>query len=280
MITMQTDMFPSPPKRQLLVVDGNNLVYRVHHTPTKYSASDRFGFMIRKIKKMAVSHAVIVWDPDDDSSCWRRKLWPQYKSDRKERTLELEELFVEARAVCLAENFVQAQAVDDEADDVIAAYVKHGLQAGLDVTIMSNDKDLLQLVGDFAGGKVRMQDDTRKRTWSYADVVMHFGVSPRQFVDYLALVGDSSDGYPGVPRIGEKTAVTLLTQHGSLEKLLEYIASDAVKNGKPPFGPGLSKSNVERLQANTDLALTCQKLATLQRDVKVPVWLDDTRVSS
>lgn len=262
-MTSQIPLFPLAP--HLVILDGNNIVHRTFHAPAPTPAIERFGFMIGSLhKKWSPTHAVIVWDPDDDSLCWRRQLWPGYKAGRKERPEGLDQMFEAAQASCEVLGLAQAARPDAEADDIIGAYTEAGVAAGLDVTIISSDKDMLQLIRA-APTKVRMRDDARKRTWEQASVFQHFGVRPSQFADYLALIGDSTDGYPGVPGVGEKTARTLLAQHGTFDEVLTK-------------GPVESKGALrKRLLEHADVARTCYALACLRLGTELPVPLEKTR---
>jgi DNA polymerase-1 len=247
----------------LLVIDGDNLVHRLFHGSTGPPA-EAFGFAIgRYRRRLAPTHAVIVWDPTDDGPRWRRDLWPSYKGDRPEHPAALALLFLEARDECRGWRLTQASTDGIEADDLIAAYTEAGAAAGMAVTIVSGDKDLVQLVRDEPA--VRMQDDIRKRVWGPAECVGRFGVSPALLPDLLALIGDVSDCYPGVPGIGPATAVPLLLEYGSLEGVLAnapLVRSTAV---------------MKRLLAHRDQARVCGQLARLRSDVALPVPLAATR---
>jgi 5'-3' exonuclease len=269
----QMSLFQSPKKPgvatrggagHLLLVDGNNLVHRMFHAPTDHPASDRFAsFLKRTSSSTEYSHAVVVWDPDDDATCWRRELWPAYKAQRAERPAGLDDLFIDVREQCDRFPIAHVQA-SAEADDMIASYAEAGVENQMFVTIMSSDKDMLQLLRDtpFA---VRMRDDVRKVVWDPQKFTEKFGLArPAQFVDYLALIGDSGDGFPGVPKIGPKTAQALLSEHGSLESILGAARSIQAK--------GLR----QRLLDNADLARTCYRLAKLRTNVALPLPVDET----
>jgi DNA polymerase-1 len=255
-------------RRHLVLVDGDNLVHRIFHAPSYQPPADRFGFALGRLRKACdPSHMVVVWDPVDDGPRWRRKLWPDYKKGRDERPEELDDLFRDARAICVGWRTSQARIDMVEADDLIASYVEAGVGASMDVTIVSADKDMLQLVRD-APVLVRMRDDVRNVVWGPSEVLSKFGVEPTQFADYLALVGDASDGFPGVPGIGPKKAVGLLKEYGCLDNVLAN--APLVR----------STSTMKALLSNAHLARVCLALARLRSDVDLPVELDSTAIGS
>jgi DNA polymerase-1 len=257
-------MDPAP---HLVVIDGDNLVHRTFHSPSDRPAADRFGFMLGRLRKAgAPTHMVIVWDPDDDGPRWRRELWPDYKSGRAERPEGLDQLFVDAKAECEGWRLAQAQVDGVEGDDLVGAYVEAAVTAGMEATIVSNDKDMLQLVRD-TPVQVRMRDDARKLIWGPPEIAAKFGVEPGQIADYLALVGDASDGFPGVPGIGAKTAKALLAQYGTLEQVL---------SNAPLIR---STATMKRLLAHAEQARVCYRLARLQVDAALPVTLAATALA-
>ena len=140
-----------------------------------------------------------------------------------------------------------------EADDLIATYAKQITEAGAKVTVISSDKDLMQLVSN----KVRLFDPMKSRVIGEKEVIEKFGVKPDQVIDVQSLAGDSSDNVPGVPGIGIKTAAELINKYKNLDKLLSK-ASEIPQNKRR-----------ETLLANKDKALLSKKLVTLKDDVPV-----------
>lgn len=242
----------------LLVIDGNNLVHRYFHARGGL-ANEAIGFAIGRLRRtQQPTHAVIAWDTP--GSTWRHELWRGYKADRPPRPDGLDELFEAVKAQCRAWRLAQASVAGVEADDIIASYAEAAIRSRCEVTIVSSDKDLLQLVRD--NPQVRMLDQVRRVLWSPTETRDRFGVWPHSLPDLLALVGDKSDGYAGVPGIGPKTAAPLLELHGGLEQLLERIELVA------------SKSARDRLRTHRETASLCYQLATLRRDIELPIALE------
>ena len=149
-----------------------------------------------------------------------------------------------------------------EADDIIASYAHQAEQKGARVTIISSDKDLMQLVSE----NIRMVDTMKNKTFGPAEVAEKFGVGPERVIDVQALAGDSVDNVPGVPGIGIKTAALLINEYGDLDTLLER-AGEIKQNARR-----------EKLIANKDLALVSRELVTLKRDMDLKIPLEDLAV--
>lgn len=245
----------------LLVVDGDNVARRYFHGATSIPASEAFSRALGRYRNsLNPTHAVVVFDPLDGGSLWRREIWPQYKANRPPHPPGLDTTLQECRHQCRYWRVALALDDDHEADDLIGSYVVAGVRAGMAVTIVSSDKDLVQLVRDQP--RVAMLDETRKHDWSAATVRAKFGVDPDRIPDLFALIGDSSDNYHGVPGIGSKTAARLLEEYVTLENLLErknLVRSTKVMN---------------LLREHDEIARTCQRLATLRTDLPLPVPLD------
>ena len=150
-------------------------------------------------------------------------------------------------------NLPSIELLNYEADDLIATYAKQITEAGAKVTVISSDKDLMQLVSN----KVRLFDPMKSRVIGEKEVIEKFGVKPDQVIDVQSLAGDSSDNVPGVPGIGIKTAAELINKYKNLDKLLSK-ASEIPQNKRR-----------ETLLANKDKALLSKKLVTLKDDVPV-----------
>jgi DNA polymerase-1 len=195
---------------------------------------------------------------DSTEGSFRKDMYPEYKATRKERPPELAPQAVRVKEIALAYGLACLDVPTFEADDVIATVVRFALAKDLGVIIASADKDLLQLVG----GRVVMHDAMRDIVYGDDETVAKLGVLPRQVRDYLALVGDSSDNVPGVPKVGPKTAVELLTRYGDLDTVLAR-ASEITK-------PALRAT----LENNHALAELSRKLVSLRDDVPVRLDLD------
>jgi DNA polymerase-1 len=244
----------------LVVLDGDNAAHRLHHAVVDRPAAEAFGFALQRYRKrFEPTHMVAVFDPMGDAPSWRRELWPTYKP-RQPYDPAIEATLLGSRKQCRFARIALALDDEMEADDLIGAYTEAAVRENMRVTIISGDKDLAQFVRDEP--RVRMHDEVRRIEWCPAIVRERFGVEPHRIADLFALIGDSTDGYPGVPHIGPKTAVPLLTQYGSLEQLL------ANKNLVT------STRTMMLLREHEETARTCYKLASLRSDVALPVPLD------
>jgi 5'-3' exonuclease len=241
----------------LLVIDGDNLAHRLYHAVVDRPAAEAFGFALSRLRKaFSPSHVVVVFDPLDGHS-WRRALWPAYKR-RPDHADALVAMLRDSREQCRFARLAVALDDDVEADDLIGAYTEAAVREQMRVTIVSSDKDMVQLVRE-RPVRVSMHDQVRKLDWCPADVLTKFGVEPRRIPDLFALIGDTTDGYPGVPKIGAKTAVPLLAKYGSLELLLEN------KNLVT------STRTMELLREHEATARICYRIASLRSDTPLPV---------
>ena len=203
------------------------------------------------------SHFAVIFD--SARKTFRNEIYKDYKANRSEAPDDLVPQFEYIRKSVLAFNLPSVELVNYEADDLIATYVDKILTIGAKVTIVSSDKDLMQLYKK----DVRIFDPMKNKFISDVDVKNKFGVGPDKVIDVQALAGDSSDNVPGVPGIGVKTAAELINKYGNLETLLK--SAKEIKQNK----------RRETLIENKDKALISKKLVTLKNDVPVKYKLDD-----
>lgn len=217
----------------VVLVDAHNWLHRFFHAIPPQYKSGRNVAAVRALRDMVVrlrrslSPAVLVAVFDGEGDCGgRRALLPSYKAGRPETPPELRGQ-IEAAALHLPRFGASTVRVANfEADDVIATLARSSHAAGHPVRVVSGDKDLCALVRD--DGATIAVETRRDGAWATireADVAARFGVAPAQLLDMLALAGDDTDGVPGVPGIGPKTAADLLRAHGSLAALLEAAPS-------------------------------------------------------
>ncbi|RAN37097.1 DNA polymerase I [Hyphomonas pacifica] len=199
---------------------------------------------------------------DKSSITFRNELYDQYKANRPEPPEELRPQFplVRRAAEAFAAHAIEMEGF--EADDLIATYARQAEAKGARVTIVSSDKDLMQLVSD----KVVMLDTMKNRTLGREEVFEKFGVGPEKVVDIQSLAGDSVDNVPGAPGIGVKTAAQLLDEYGDLETLLERAGE--IKQPK----------RRQTLIENEDLIRISKQLVTLKDDVPLELPLEDLAV--
>src|SRR5579875_3263084 len=215
--------------RHVFLIDGSGFIFRAYHArhgaPPLRRKSDGmptevvtlFSNMLDKLRRETdADHIAVIFDASGTS--FRNRIYEQYKAHRPPPPEDLIPQFAHVRQAAEAFNICQIEMEGFEADDLIATYARHAVAAGAEVTIVSSDKDLMQLVG----AHVRMLDPITYRMIGEAEVREKFGVGPDKVVDVQALCGDSVDNVPGVPGIGVKTAAELINAYGDLETLLAH----------------------------------------------------------
>lgn len=250
--TIYRSFFGMPP---MMSSHGNlNAVYGLCNVMMSYCGNVPGGSM--------PTHVAVVFDTSGDN--FRSAWYDQYKATREDRPEELvaQEPFIQKAVEAFSITKYQVDSV--EADDVIATIASKAMSLGGKATIITVDKDMMQLVED---GSIRMYDPMKKQVIRSADVEQKFGVRPSFVCDVQALCGDKSDNIPGVPGIGVKTAASLVNKWGSVEAILE-AANDGNIKGKP--GALLCK--------HFNDVLLSAKLVKLRRDVDLPIPIDDCEV--
>lgn len=249
----------------LILVDGSSYIYRAYHAvPPMARQSDGmpvnavYGFcsMLWKLLRNSdrPTHFAVVFDKGKHT--FRNDIYPEYKAHRPPAPDNLVPQFKLIRDAVRAFNVPSVEQDGFEADDLIATYAREA--EGI-VTIISSDKDLMQIVDD----RVTMLDTMRDRRIGTNEVVEKFGVPPCKVADVLSLIGDTSDNVPGVPGIGVKTAAQLITEYGDLETLLEMV--EGIKQEK----------RRQSIITNADVARLSKKLVTLNDRVELDVPLSD-----
>ncbi|WP_294197077.1 DNA polymerase I [uncultured Sphingomonas sp.] len=255
----------------LYLVDGSGYIFRAYHRlpPLTNKHGEPVGAvygytaMLWKLadalhKADGPTHMAVILDKS--SHTFRNELYDQYKAHRPPPPEDLVPQFPMIRDATRAFSLPCIEEAGWEADDLIASYAKAALAQGWQVTIVSSDKDLMQLMTD---PSVDMLDTMNNRTLGPADVEAKFGVGPEKLGEVLALMGDSVDNVPGVPGVGPKTAAKLILEHGDVEGVL--AAADAMKKGK------LRDNLIEHAEA----ARLSRKLVTLACDVPLPQPLEE-----
>ncbi len=250
------------------LIDGSGYIFRAYYAlPPLTRKSDGLptgavsGFcsMLFKLledsksneNKEKPTHFAVIFD--SARKTFRNEIYSDYKANRSEAPDDLAPQFEYIRKSVLAFNLPSVDLLNYEADDLIATYVDQILQKGAKVTIVSSDKDLMQLFKK----NVRIFDPMKNKFISEEDVKNKFGVDPTKVIDVQALAGDSSDNVPGVPGIGIKTAAELINKYGNLETLLK--SAKEIKQNK----------RRETLIENKDKAVISKKLVTLKHDTPV-----------
>ncbi|MDR6953536.1 DNA polymerase-1 [Ancylobacter sp. 3268] len=262
------------PNDHVVLIDGSAYIFRAYHAlPPLTRTSDKLpvgavaGFcnMLWKLVRAqgfspAPTHLAVVFDKSEQT--FRKDIYPLYKAQRPELPEDLIPQFPLIREATRAFDLACVEQAGFEADDIIATYAEQAKKRGARVTIISSDKDLMQLVDD----NVRMYDPMKDRTIGTEEVFEKFGVAPDRVIDVQSLAGDSVDNVPGVPGIGIKTAAQLLAEYGDLDALL--ARAPEIKQTK----------RRENLIAFADQARLSRELVTLKRDVPVEVPLDEIAV--
>ena len=250
------------------LIDGSGYIFRAYYAlPPLTRKSDGLptgavsGFcsMLFKLledsksnqNKQKPTHFAVIFD--SARKTFRNEIYSDYKANRSEAPDDLAPQFEYIRKSVLAFNLPSVELANYEADDLIATYVDQILKKGANVTIVSSDKDLMQLFKK----NVRIYDPMKNRFISDEDVQKKFGVDSSKVIDVQALAGDSSDNVPGVPGIGVKTAAELINKYGNLETLLK--SANEIKQNK----------RRETIIENKDKALISKKLVTLKNDAPV-----------
>jgi len=217
----------------VFLIDGSGFIFRAYYARARSSEpvfqrkSDGmvtevvtlFSNMLDKYRRETdADHMAVIFDASGTS--FRNRIYSEYKANRREMPEDLIPQLAHVRRAAAAFDICQIEMLDFEADDLIATYARHAGEAGAKVTILSSDKDLMQLVGD----DVKMRDPMSDRPIAEAEVREKFGVGPDKVIDVQALCGDSTDNVPGVPGIGVKTAAELINTYGDLESLLARVA--------------------------------------------------------
>ncbi len=250
------------------LIDGSGYIFRAYYALPPLSrksdglptgAVSGFCSMLFKLLEEARSddsknkptHFAVIFDSARKN--FRNEIFKDYKANRSDPPEDLAPQFEYIRKSVEAFNLPSIELLNYEADDLIATYAKKIVKAGAKVTIISSDKDLMQLVSD----KVRLYDPVKFKVLDDKDVKEKFGVKPNQVIDVQSLAGDSSDNIPGVPGIGIKTAAELINKYKNLDNLLKKIDEITQKKRK------------ETLLQNKDKAIMSRQLVTLKDDVPV-----------
>lgn len=247
--------------KKLYLIDGSGFIFRAYHSlppltnPAGTPVGAVYGFinMILKLLEGAkADHIAVIFDAGRKT--FRNDIYPEYKAHRPPPPEDLIPQFPLVREATQALNLPAIELPGFEADDLIATYATAARAEGMEVVIVSSDKDLMQLIGD----GVSMYDGMKNKVIGPEQVVEKFGVGPEKVRDVLSLMGDSSDNIPGVPGIGPKTAAELIGAFGTLEGVLSNVAS--IKQNK----------RRETLEQNIDKARMSYELVGLKNDVPLP----------
>src|SRR6185312_7092560 len=257
----------------LFLVDGSGYIFRAYHairfeprTPDGVHVNAVYGFcamlwkLLAEMKDPKPTHLAVVFDKSEKT--FRKDFYPDYKAHRPDPPDDLIPQFPLIRDAVRAFEIPCLEQAGFEADDLIATYARIACEAGATATIVSSDKDLMQLVNEC----VVMYDTMKDARIGIPEVVEKFGVPPGKVIEVQALIGDTSDNVPGVPGIGVKTAAQLIGEFGDLETLLKR--ANEIKQDK----------RRQSLIDNAEIARISKRLVTLDNKVPLDVPVDQLAV--
>jgi DNA polymerase I len=260
---------PDETPRELYLIDGNSLVFRAFFAlPESISTSKGFptnaifGFasmLVKIISDYGVKPTLVVWDAGMSG---REVVYDEYKAGRRERPDLLAEQWPHLHPLVESFGYRNVKVPGYEADDVIATLSREAREQGIEVTVVTGDRDLFQLVEPGVRVMATGRGITDTKIYDRDAVIDRYGIPPELVPDFVGLKGDTSDNIPGVPGIGDKTASQLLQEWGDLEGVLSNI--DSISGAK----------RKENLTEHAEAARISKQLATAQREIDVDIDLD------
>jgi DNA polymerase-1 len=260
----------------IYLIDGHALAYRTFFalssslssgfsTRSGEPTAGVYGFTSVLLRILEQEHPDFLAVAFDTGRTFRDDLFSEYKATRAKMPDDLITQMERIRQLVDAFNIPRLEVENYEADDVLGSVARQAVKRGLGVKIITGDRDLLQLVDDRIIVSLPGKSLSDSKDYMPEDVVAFLGVRPEQVVDYKALVGDKSDNIPGVTGIGEKTAVSLLFTYQDLDNLYAHLDD-------------LSPNTKKKLEAGREAAYLSRKLATIVKDLEIPLDLDRARV--
>ena len=255
---------------KIILLDGNSLSYRAFYAMPALKnkkglyTNSVYGFTLmleRILEDTKPKYALVAFDKGKET--FRHKSYEAYKGTRDKTPTELVEQFGYVRELIESYGIKYEEHLDYEADDIIGSYAKIAEKAGLEVIIVSGDKDLTQLASDNITVYYTKRGVTEIDYYTPEFINEKYGLTPQQIIDMKGLMGDKSDNIPGIPGVGEKTAIKLLTEYETVENVLENIDNISGKKLK------------ERLTEGKEDAILSKKLATIFTDVPVDNKIED-----
>lgn len=256
-------------QKKLLLIDGNSITYRAFFALPPLSNSKgqftnaAFGFttmLLRLLQDEKPTHLVVAFDKG--KSNFRHDVYAEYKGTRDKTPGELREQFPIVREILSSFDIEYVELEGYEADDLIGTLTKQAEEQGYSSLVVTGDKDLLQIVSDNVTTMLTRKGISETEKYGIAEIHEKYGLTPPQIIDLKGLMGDTSDNIPGIPGVGEKTALKLLAQYPSVEEVLAH-AEEA---------PG--KKLQEKLREHADSAMMSKELATILREVPLQVDLE------
>ena len=269
-VMSDTQLMNNKKDQQLVLVDGSSYLYRAFHampdlTNSKGLPTGAIYGVVNMLKRLLNDHATqrVAMIFDAKGKTFRDELYPEYKANRASMPDDLRCQIEPLHEVIKALGFPLIAIPGVEADDVIGTLAVQAAEKGLSVVISTGDKDMAQLVNE----KVSLVDTMKNHVMDIAGVEKKFGVKPDQIIDYLSLIGDTSDNVPGVAKVGPKTAVKWLSEYGSVNNIVACAAEFKGKVG-------------ENLRASLEQLRLSYQLVTIKLDVEVAESIDQLCLSS
>lgn len=249
----------------LYLIDGSSYIYRAYYairhlsSPKGFPTNALFGFtqmLLKVLKDRSPDHVAVVFDAGRRT--FRTEIYPEYKANRAAMPDDLVPQIAPIKEMVRAFNIPVLELENFEADDIIGTMARQCESQGMDVVVVTGDKDLMQIVTE----SVTLLDTMKDKSSGIAEVIERFGVGPELVADVLGLAGDSSDNIPGVPGVGEKTATKFIREYGSLDALIERSGEIKGKTG-------------ERIREFADQARLSRRLATIDRGTPIEYRYED-----
>jgi DNA polymerase-1 len=262
--------------KKIIVIDGNSLLFRAYYataygdssaimrskdgTPT--NAIFAFANMLCKLLQSFEGGESIFVGFDADKDTFRKEEFSDYKANRQPAPEDLKKQFPISRELLRSLSIMAYEEHGIEADDICGTVAKMASADGYDVVMYTSDRDYLQLIDSHIKISLLKVGLSNMELMDEKSMPAKYGISPKQIIDYKGLRGDDSDNLPGIPGVGDKTAVKLIQQYGDFESILKAAETMEGKVG-------------ENIRANVEQARECYKLATIKTDVKLPFSLND-----
>ncbi|TCP53747.1 DNA polymerase I [Tumebacillus sp. BK434] len=262
-------------KKKLVLIDGNSITYRAFFALPPLSNSKgqytnaAYGFttmLLRLLQDEQPTHLMVAFDKG--KATVRQEIYPEYKGTREKTPGELREQFPIVRSILDSFDIPYLEVEGHEADDIIGTITQAAETQGFESLVVTGDKDLLQLVSDHVTTMLTRKGISETEKYTEKEIQERYGLTPLQIIDLKGLMGDTSDNIPGIPGVGEKTALKLLAQFPTVEEVLEH-ADEA---------PG--KKLQEKLREHAESALLSKRLATINREVPLDIDFESYRFES
>lgn len=260
-------------RKKLMIIDGSSLLHRAFYalplltTKEGMYTNGVYGFltMLYRIKdEYNPDYLCVAFDKKGPT--FRHKEYKEYKGTRQSTPSELAQQFPMIREILEAMNIVTLELSEYEADDIAGTLAKSGEEEGLDIILVTGDKDYLQLATDHTQVLITRKGISELDIYDRSKIIEEFGIEPSQFIDLKGLMGDKSDNIPGVPGIGEKTGLKLLIEYGNMDNIYNNIDNISGKKLK------------ENLVENQSLAYISKRLGEIITHVPLDVTMEDLKV--